>query len=89
MQEVIRIKNEHPDDAQCIVNDRVEGRLKVIRAFGAGFLKKVSFKILCFNAMHFYKFVNCVLLNYSRLPSERIQYAAFYSSCIMKYNNSS
>ncbi|KAA3463212.1 protein phosphatase 2C 29 [Gossypium australe] len=39
--EVIRIKNEHPDDNQCIVNDRVKGRLKVTRAFGAGFLKKV------------------------------------------------
>ncbi|XVF51948.1 hypothetical protein PTKIN_Ptkin04bG0224800 [Pterospermum kingtungense] len=39
-EEVIRIKNEHPDDSQCIVNDRVKGRLKVTRAFGAGFLKK-------------------------------------------------
>ncbi|XWS49593.1 hypothetical protein CRYUN_Cryun12cG0016400 [Craigia yunnanensis] len=38
--EVVRIKNEHPDDSQCIVNDRVKGRLKVTRAFGAGFLKK-------------------------------------------------
>lgn len=42
MQEVLRIKNEHPDDSQCIVNDRVKGRLKVTRAFGAGFLKQVS-----------------------------------------------
>lgn len=40
-QEIIRIKNEHPDDSQCIVNDRVKGRLKVTRAFGAGFLKQV------------------------------------------------
>ncbi|XP_044485964.1 protein phosphatase 2C 29 [Mangifera indica] len=39
-EEIIRIKNEHPDDTQCIVNDRVKGRLKVTRAFGAGFLKK-------------------------------------------------
>ncbi|KAG4930519.1 hypothetical protein JHK82_047595 [Glycine max] len=39
-EEVIRIKNEHPDDAQCILNDRVKGRLKVTRAFGAGFLKQ-------------------------------------------------
>ncbi|XP_031259313.1 protein phosphatase 2C 29-like isoform X2 [Pistacia vera] len=38
--EIIRIKNEHPDDSQCIVNDRVKGCLKVTRAFGAGFLKK-------------------------------------------------
>ncbi|RDX82540.1 Protein phosphatase 2C 29, partial [Mucuna pruriens] len=39
-QEIVRIKNEHPDDSQCIVNDRVKGRLKVTRAFGAGFLKQ-------------------------------------------------
>ncbi|CAH2059285.1 unnamed protein product [Thlaspi arvense] len=38
--EVTRIKNEHPDDNHCIVNDRVKGRLKVTRAFGAGFLKQ-------------------------------------------------
>jgi hypothetical protein len=41
VQEILRIKNEHPDDKQCIVNDRVKGRLKVTRAFGAGFLKQV------------------------------------------------
>lgn len=39
-EEVIRIKNEHPDDKNCIANDRVKGRLKVTRAFGAGFLKQ-------------------------------------------------
>lgn len=39
-EEVDRIKLEHPDDNMCILNDRVKGRLKVTRAFGAGFLKK-------------------------------------------------
>ncbi|GER50613.1 phosphatase 2C family protein [Striga asiatica] len=39
-EEVNRIKNEHPDDSNCIVNGRVKGRLKVTRAFGAGFLKQ-------------------------------------------------
>ncbi|KAL8226685.1 hypothetical protein R6Q57_016517 [Mikania cordata] len=39
-EEVTRIRNEHPDDNQCIVNGRVKGRLKVTRAFGAGFLKQ-------------------------------------------------
>lgn len=39
-EEVLRIKKEHPDDNQCIVNGRVKGRLKVTRAFGAGFLKQ-------------------------------------------------
>ncbi|XP_061988371.1 protein phosphatase 2C 29 [Rosa rugosa] len=42
-EEVIRIKNEHPDDKNCILNDRVKGRLKVTRAFGAGFLKQPKF----------------------------------------------
>ncbi|WMV43409.1 hypothetical protein MTR67_036794 [Solanum verrucosum] len=41
--EVIRIKSEHPDDSNCIVNGRVKGRLKVTRAFGAGFLKQPKF----------------------------------------------
>ncbi|KAL6008967.1 hypothetical protein ACLOJK_022194 [Asimina triloba] len=39
-QEVLRIKAEHADDNQAILNDRVKGQLKVTRAFGAGFLKK-------------------------------------------------
>ncbi|KAH0648520.1 hypothetical protein KY285_033768 [Solanum tuberosum] len=42
-EEVIRIKSEHPDDSNCIVNGRVKGRLKVTRAFGAGFLKQPKF----------------------------------------------
>ncbi|XP_020577041.1 protein phosphatase 2C 32 isoform X2 [Phalaenopsis equestris] len=40
-EEVWRIKSEHSDDPQAILNDRVKGQLKVTRAFGAGFLKKV------------------------------------------------
>ncbi|KAK8965499.1 putative protein phosphatase 2C 26 [Platanthera guangdongensis] len=39
-EEVLRIKEEHPEDRLCIVNDRVKGRLKVTRAFGAGYLKQ-------------------------------------------------
>ncbi|XP_044482646.1 probable protein phosphatase 2C 23 [Mangifera indica] len=39
-EEVHRIKNEHPDDAGALMNDRVKGSLKVTRAFGAGFLKQ-------------------------------------------------
>jgi len=42
VQEVQRIRREHPDDDQCITNDRVKGRLKVTRAFGAGYLKQVK-----------------------------------------------
>ncbi|KAJ7524088.1 hypothetical protein O6H91_18G077100 [Diphasiastrum complanatum] len=39
-QEVQKLMMEHPDDDAPIFNDRVKGRLKVTRAFGAGFLKK-------------------------------------------------
>lgn len=51
LQEVQRVKSEHPEDNQAVMNDRVKGQLKVTRAFGAGFLKKVStwnnfFKVL-------------------------------------------
>ncbi|XP_061366167.1 protein phosphatase 2C 32-like isoform X3 [Gastrolobium bilobum] len=42
-EEVFRIRAEHPDDNQAILNDRVKGQLKVTRAFGAGFLKRPSF----------------------------------------------
>ncbi|KAL8210098.1 hypothetical protein R6Q57_006830 [Mikania cordata] len=41
-EEVTRIKNEHPDDNNCIVNDRVKGHLKVTRAFGVGSLKQAK-----------------------------------------------
>ncbi|AQK70562.1 Protein phosphatase 2C 29 [Zea mays] len=41
-EEVQRIRHEHPDDDQCVVNDRVKGRLTVTRAFGAGYLKQVK-----------------------------------------------
>jgi len=43
LQEVLRIKAEHVDDVQAVLNDRVKGQLKVTRAFGAGFLKKVRY----------------------------------------------
>lgn len=39
-EEVERIRQEHPDDALAVRNDRVKGSLKVTRAFGAGFLKQ-------------------------------------------------
>ncbi|KAJ8570712.1 hypothetical protein K7X08_037684 [Anisodus acutangulus] len=40
MNEVLRIRSEHLDDASVIPNDRVKGSLKVTRAFGAGYLKE-------------------------------------------------
>lgn len=42
-EEVLRIKSEHTDDPQAVLNDRVKGQLKVTRAFGAVFLKKPKF----------------------------------------------
>ncbi|PKU63296.1 putative protein phosphatase 2C 23 [Dendrobium catenatum] len=41
IQEVKRIRSQHPEDSLAIANDRVNGSLKVTRAFGAGFLKQV------------------------------------------------
>ncbi|KAJ7977768.1 putative Protein phosphatase 2c [Quillaja saponaria] len=42
-EEVLRIRAEHPEDNQALLNDRVKGQLKVTRAFGAGFLKSPTF----------------------------------------------
>ncbi|KAI3980899.1 hypothetical protein MKX01_025464 [Papaver californicum] len=42
-EEVLRIKAEHKDDNQSVLNDRVKGQLKVTRAFGAVFLKEPRF----------------------------------------------
>lgn len=36
-----RILHEHPDDPKTIVAGKVKGKLKVARAFGVGYLKKV------------------------------------------------
>ncbi|XP_039062604.1 protein phosphatase 2C 32-like isoform X2 [Hibiscus syriacus] len=44
-EEILRIKAEHPDDDKAVSNDRVKGQLKVTRAFGAGFLKKLVMKL--------------------------------------------
>lgn len=35
-----RVLAEHPDDPSTIVSDRVKGKIKLTRAFGAGYLKK-------------------------------------------------
>ncbi|KAL0927330.1 hypothetical protein M5K25_001493 [Dendrobium thyrsiflorum] len=42
-EEVLRIKAEHVDDPQAVLNGRVKGQLKVTRAFGAEFLKQPKF----------------------------------------------
>jgi serine/threonine protein phosphatase PrpC len=36
-----RIMKEHPEDPRAISNGRLKGKLRVTRAFGAGYLKKV------------------------------------------------
>jgi hypothetical protein len=51
MQEVRRIKSQHLNDRNAIVNRRVKGKLSVTRAFGVGYLKQV---LPCFaNYCHF------------------------------------
>ena len=72
LQEVIRIKNEHPDDSHCIVNDRVEGRLKVIRAFGAGFLKQVSLKILYCSNTSFSQYTYTLMINVTEKMIDKV-----------------
>uniref|UniRef100_A0A7I4B133 protein-serine/threonine phosphatase n=1 Tax=Physcomitrium patens TaxID=3218 RepID=A0A7I4B133_PHYPA len=37
-----RVISEHPDDPRAICNGRLKGKLRVTRAFGAGYLKKAS-----------------------------------------------
>ena len=39
--ERMRILSDHPDDPQTIVAGKVKGKLKLTRAFGVGYLKKV------------------------------------------------
>ncbi|KAL6649670.1 hypothetical protein ACP70R_013894 [Stipagrostis hirtigluma subsp. patula] len=39
-EEVRRIKSQHPDDQNAIVNRRVKGKINVTRAFGVGYLKQ-------------------------------------------------
>ena len=40
-----RVMNEHPEDPRAISNGRLKGKLRVTRAFGAGYLKKVSHQL--------------------------------------------
>nr|KJB38618.1 hypothetical protein B456_006G263300 [Gossypium raimondii] len=37
-----RLLSEHPDDSMPVIAGKVKGKLKVTRAFGVGYLKKVS-----------------------------------------------
>ena len=38
----MRIRGQHLNDRNAIVNGRVKGKLNVTRAFGAGYLKQVQ-----------------------------------------------
>ncbi|CAJ2628934.1 unnamed protein product [Trifolium pratense] len=63
-EEVFRIRAEHPDDNQAILNGRVKGHLKVTRAFGAGFLKRPSFndallEVFQINYVGFAPYLSC------------------------------
>lgn len=40
-KEQMQLLKDHPDDPSTIVSDRVKGKLKVTRAFGVGYLKRV------------------------------------------------
>jgi hypothetical protein len=42
VQEVTRIKGQHLNDRNAIVNGRVKGKINVTRAFGVAYLKQVT-----------------------------------------------
>ncbi|CAA6663678.1 unnamed protein product [Spirodela intermedia] len=68
LQEVLRIKAEHPDDVQAVFNDRVKGQLKVTRAFGAALLE--MFRI---NYVGTLPYVSCVpsIVHHRLCPGDR------------------
>ncbi|CAL0316522.1 unnamed protein product [Lupinus luteus] len=69
--EVFRIKAEHPDDNQAILNDRVKGQLKVSRAFGVGALSEIPTSFRKRASYHtgseMSKVSNFTMLDYSRM----------------------
>lgn len=75
IQEVERIRNEHPDDACSVMNDRVKGSLKVTRAFGAGFLKQVCF------FLHSKLNMNSFLLQLERFRSSLFENSPLLGQC--------
>ena len=48
VQEVMRIKGQHLNDRNAIVNGRVKGKINVTRAFGVAYLKQVTSVLLVF-----------------------------------------
>ena len=48
VQEVLRIKGQHLNDRNAIVNGRVKGKINVTRAFGVAYLKQVTSVLLVF-----------------------------------------
>ena len=48
MQEVRKIRSQHLNDRNAIVNGRVKGKINVTRAFGVGYLKQVTSALLRF-----------------------------------------
>jgi hypothetical protein len=51
MQEVRRIRVQHLNDRNAIVNGRVKGKINVTRAFGVGYLKQVTSALLLFQSV--------------------------------------
>lgn len=53
--EHMQLLHDHPDDPSTIVDGRVKGKLRLTRAFGVGYLKKVLFKLFleCYHPFFF------------------------------------
>lgn len=59
--ERIRVLSEHPDDPSTLVGGKVKGKLKVSRAFGVGYLKRVRLwhnLVYCFNGLYYVESTN-------------------------------
>ncbi|KAK6142150.1 hypothetical protein DH2020_006961 [Rehmannia glutinosa] len=89
-EEVRRIRNEHPDDASAVINDRVKGSLKVTRAFGAGFLKQPKWndallKVFRIDFVGTSPYINCLPSLYHHRLGPRDRFLILSSDGLYQY----
>ncbi|CAG7900138.1 probable protein phosphatase 2C 4 [Brassica rapa] len=89
-EEVERIRNEHPDDASAVTNERVKGSLKVTRAFGAGFLKQPKWNNALLEMFQIdYKgqspYINCLPFLYHHRLSSKDRFLILSSDGLYQY----
>ncbi|CAF2105689.1 hypothetical protein HID58_079276 [Brassica napus] len=89
-EEIERIRNEHPDDASAVTNERVKGSLKVTRAFGAGFLKQPKWNNALLEMFQIdYKgespYINCLPSLYHHRLGSKDQFLILSSDGLYQY----